>query len=56
VVQDRFRFSWWDALIVAAAKLGACTHLLTEDMQHGQDLGGVTIVDPFRTDPSSLFA
>ncbi len=46
-IQDRFGLSWWDALIVAAAQAGDCTLLLTEDLQDGQDLDGVTVVDPF---------
>jgi predicted nucleic acid-binding protein len=40
-------FSFWDALIVTAAQKGACRILYSEDMQHGQKLGDVTIVNPF---------
>ena len=50
-VEDRFALSWWDALIVGAAKAGGCTHLLTEDLQDGQDIGGLLVVDPFTTRP-----
>jgi len=46
-VQDRFSVSWWDALIVAAARIGQCDYLLTEDLQHGQELDGVTVLNPF---------
>ena len=46
-IEDRFGLSWWDALIVSAAQAGACTHLLTEDLQDGQSFGDVTVVDPF---------
>jgi predicted nucleic acid-binding protein len=53
-VQDRYRFSFWDALIVAAAKATACSYLLTEDLQEGQDLDGVTVVNPFLREPVSL--
>jgi len=41
-------------LIVAAAKFAACAYLLTEDLQSGQKLDGVEIVNPFLTNPSSL--
>jgi predicted nucleic acid-binding protein len=41
-------------LIVAAAESSDCRYLLTEDLQHGQDLGGVRIVSPFRTAPAEL--
>lgn len=47
-VQDRHRLSWWDALIVGAAQLSGCRSLLTEDLQDGQRLGDVTVVNPFR--------
>ena len=41
------RISFWDALIVQAARLGGAAVLFTEDMQHGSVLGGVRIVNPF---------
>lgn len=53
-LQDRFSFSFWDALIVAAAKAAGCRYLLTEDLQAGQNLDGVTVVNPFLTQPTSL--
>ena len=53
-IQDRYRLSFWDALIVGAAKAAGCRYLLTEDLQTGQDLDGVTVVNPFLSDPSSL--
>ena len=46
-LQDRFNLSWWDALIVAAAQASECPVLLTEDLQDGQVLDGVRVVDPF---------
>lgn len=50
--QDEFRLSWWDALIVAAAKAARCGYLLTEDLQHGQDLDGLVVLSPFKADPT----
>lgn len=55
-LQDRFQLSFWDALIVAAAKASACRYLLTEDLQAGQDLDGVTVVNPFLTEPDALLS
>ncbi|MEM1091693.1 MAG: PIN domain-containing protein [Pseudomonadota bacterium] len=52
--QDDFGFSWWDSLIVAAARQQGCKALLTEDLQHDQDLGGLLVVDPFRREPEEL--
>jgi predicted nucleic acid-binding protein len=50
-IQDRYQFSFWDSLIVAAAKAASCGYLLTEDLQHGQDLDGLVVVNPFQQDP-----
>jgi predicted nucleic acid-binding protein len=40
-------FSYWDALILRCARQAGCSVLLTEDMQHGQVIEGVRIVNPF---------
>jgi predicted nucleic acid-binding protein len=50
-VQDRFGFNWWDCLIVAAARIAECNYLLTEDLQHDQDLDGIRVVNPFLVEP-----
>jgi predicted nucleic acid-binding protein len=39
--------SFWDALILQAARQSGCVQLLTEDLQTGAVLGGVRIVNPF---------
>lgn len=39
--------SFWDALIVRAALAAGCTVLLSEDMQAGQRIAGLRIVNPF---------
>ncbi|MGH8582693.1 MAG: PIN domain-containing protein [Gammaproteobacteria bacterium] len=39
--------SFWDALIVRAALTSGCTVLLSEDLQTGQRLNGLQIVNPF---------
>ncbi len=44
---ERYGFSHRDALIAAAAVLADCTVLLSEDMQDGQTLDGLTIRNPF---------
>jgi predicted nucleic acid-binding protein len=53
-LQDRYKFSLWDALVVAAAKSLACKYLLTEDLQTNQNLDGLIVISPFVTDPSIL--
>jgi predicted nucleic acid-binding protein len=53
-LEDRYGLSIWDALVVASARAAGCRHLLTEDLQHGQDLDGVIVVNPFRVPPGTL--
>ncbi len=44
---ERFRISYWDAAILAAAEaLGAHT-IYSEDLNHGQRYGKVRVVNPF---------
>src|SRR5580704_4151728 len=50
-IQDRYHLSFWDALIVAAAKAALCRYLLTEDLQAGQALDGIEVVNPFLRTP-----
>ncbi|MBO6637345.1 MAG: PIN domain-containing protein [Roseitalea sp.] len=40
-------YSMWDCMIIAAAKAGGCDTLLSEDMDHGHAIAGVTILNPF---------
>jgi predicted nucleic acid-binding protein len=44
---ERFGYSIYDSLIIAAALLAKCTVLYSEDMQHGQKIESVTIRNPF---------
>lgn len=46
-VRSRFGFSFYDSLIIAAAIDAGCARLLSEDLQTGQSLHGLTVVDPF---------
>lgn len=50
----RFGFSFWDALIVSAARSADCDILLTEDLQDGQDLDGLRVVSPFSYPPGEI--
>jgi predicted nucleic acid-binding protein len=45
---QRYRFAWYDSLIIAAALAAGCYILYTEDMQHGQVINGkLTLLNPF---------
>jgi predicted nucleic acid-binding protein len=46
-VEERFGLSFWDALIVASAQSASCDTLLTEDLQHGLEIDGLIVLDPF---------
>jgi predicted nucleic acid-binding protein len=41
-------FSYWDSAIIAAARALGCKELFSEDMSHGREIDGVTIINPFR--------
>jgi predicted nucleic acid-binding protein len=53
-VQDRYRLSWWDALIVSAARSASCPYLLTEDLGSGEEFLDIKIINPFLLSPGSL--
>ena len=44
---ERYRFSLYDSLILAAALQAGCTTLYTEDLRHGQTIERLTIRNPF---------
>lgn len=53
-IQNRYQLSFWDALIVAAAKAVGCQYLLTEDLQTNQNFDGLVVINPFSVTPASL--
>jgi len=46
-IQERYQLSLWDAMIVAAARTSGAKVLPTEDLNDGQDYGGVVAQNPF---------
>jgi predicted nucleic acid-binding protein len=46
-VSQRYRISYWDGAIIAAADLLAATTLYSEDLSHGQHYGSVRVLNPF---------
>ncbi len=47
-VSSRWQVSFWDAMIIVAAQRMNATVLWSEDLNDGQDYGGVVVRDPFR--------
>jgi predicted nucleic acid-binding protein len=41
-------FSYWDSTIIAAARALGCDCLYSEDLSHGREVEGITIINPFR--------
>jgi predicted nucleic acid-binding protein len=48
-LEDRYRLSFWNALIVQAAQAGGADTLYSEDLGHGQRFGPVRVVNPFHS-------
>lgn len=49
-LRQKYRFSWFDALIVASALEAGCKVLFTEDMQDGLVVEGALVIsNPFAT-------
>ena len=46
-VHQRYSVSFWDALILQAAKISGCSLLLSEDLQDGFRLNDLTVKNPF---------
>jgi predicted nucleic acid-binding protein len=46
--RKRFGLSYWDAAIIEAARLLGCRVVLSEDLTHGANYGGVRVLNPFR--------
>ena len=44
---QRFGTSWWDSLLIAAAKLQGCSVLLTDELQDGVAFGTLGVRNPF---------
>lgn len=47
-IRQTHDFSFWDCAIIAAALVAGCHCLYTEDLAHGQVIGGLTVINPFR--------
>jgi predicted nucleic acid-binding protein len=55
-LQDRYRLGFWDSLLVASALAVQCTIFLSEDLNSGQKIETLAVVNPFTTRLESLFS
>lgn len=46
-LEDRHRLSFWDALIIVAAQRSVARRLVSEDLQAGRQIAGLSIQNPF---------
>jgi predicted nucleic acid-binding protein len=46
-ITERWQYSFYDSLVLASARAAGCHILYSEDLQHGQKLGDLTIINPF---------
>ena len=46
-ISERWKYSFYDSMILTAAIQTDCTVLYTEDLQHGQNIEFLTIINPF---------
>ncbi len=46
-LEEEHQLSFWDALVIEAARVAGAERLLTEDLQHGQVIEGIVIENPF---------
>ncbi len=46
-LKAKYKLSFWDSLILEAARRSGATILYSEDLSNGQQVEGLTIVNPF---------
>jgi predicted nucleic acid-binding protein len=46
-IKDRYKLSYWDSSIIAAALELGCHTVYSEDLNHGQNYAGVRVINPF---------
>jgi predicted nucleic acid-binding protein len=51
-IQDSNGFCWWDCMLLASALLARCSIFLSEDLQHGRTVDDMTVLNPFKLDPT----
>ena len=46
-LEEQHAVSFWDALIIEAARRAGASRLVSEDLQHGRRIAGLVIANPF---------
>jgi predicted nucleic acid-binding protein len=53
-LQAAYKTQWFDSVLLASALGAACKVFWSEDMQQGQIIGGMRILNPFVTPPETI--
>jgi len=48
-IYQKYKYSFWDSLIITSAIRGGANLLISEDFSHGQIIKGIKITNPFMT-------
>jgi predicted nucleic acid-binding protein len=46
--RQKYPLSYWDASIIEAARMLDCRMVISEDLSHGAEYGGIVVLNPFR--------
>ena len=53
-LEDRYRISFWDSMVLVSANRAGCAYFLSEDLNDGQLYGTVRAINPFRHTPEDV--
>jgi predicted nucleic acid-binding protein len=54
ILHFEHNYSWWDCLLLASAIELQCRFFLSEDLQDGHRIRGLTLINPFRHSPPQI--
>lgn len=49
-LQQSYRLSFWDAMVLQSARRLGCKQLFSEDLEHGRLYDGIRVINPFARD------
>lgn len=50
-IEDQARIGFWDALIIAVAARSGARRVVSEDLNNGQSIAGLSVDNPFKENP-----
>jgi len=46
-IKDRYKYGFYDSLVIGSALEAQCSILYSEDLQHNQEIEGLSIINPY---------